>query len=88
MGLPQHNSESALYARKGSAVFVDTTDLKTCFAAPRTAYSEKPDVFYTMVRRVTAGRRLDMFGRRVIDGFASWGYEAPANASQPADVKL
>jgi N6-adenosine-specific RNA methylase IME4 len=77
MGLFQFDTEFALYGRKGGALFVETTDFRTCIQAPRGPHSAKPDAFYAMVRRVTAGRRLDMFSRRAIDGFEAWGYEAP-----------
>ena len=60
--------------------FVQTTGLTVFFQAPRGPHSAKPDYFYDTVRRITAGRRLDMFGRRAMDGFDSWGYEAPAHA--------
>ena len=63
VGLPQYNCEFALYARRGSPQFLDTTALPTCFTAPRREHSRKPDAFYDVVRRVTAGPRVDLFSR-------------------------
>lgn len=76
--LPYFNCEFAIYARKGSPKFKTTKDFKTCNQWLSTGHSRKPDEFYALLRRVTEGKRLDMFNRRKIEGFEGWGNEAAA----------
>jgi N6-adenosine-specific RNA methylase IME4 len=76
VGLPQYNCEFVLYARAGTPKFIDTKGFPLCFTGKRWEHSRKPDEFYVMIRNKTDGKRLDMFSRRKIEGFDSWGYEA------------
>lgn len=73
IGLPQYNCEFVVYARRGTPKFRSTRGFACGFCAPRGDHCRKPDEFYNVVRRVTAGPRLDMFSRERRAGFSQHG---------------
>lgn len=75
LGLPKYNCEFVLYARKGTPKFIDTKAFACCFNGTSWEHSRKPDEFYDTIRRVTDGRRIDMFSRESREGFEQFGDE-------------
>ena len=80
---PCFNSEFIVVGRKGSPQWQDIQRFSTGNFWERSHHSEKPEGFYDLLRRVTPGPRLDIFGRRRIAGFQSWGNDAPEGAALP-----
>jgi N6-adenosine-specific RNA methylase IME4 len=76
-GLPGYNSESVLYARRGSPRFdhIAGSGFVTCFDGVNQGHSRKPVEFYEIVRKVTEGRRIDIFSRSRHEGFEACGNE-------------
>ena len=78
----------ALFLRGSLSLYIQATDeieiqehfilaqIYTIEGAGHWLHAEKPKEFYDLVRRVTAGRKIDIFNRRKIEGFDTWGNEA------------
>ena len=80
---PSFNAEYLVVAGKGHPAWLETKAFSTANYWPRGGHSKKPEGFYDLLRRVTPGPRLDVFGRRRIAGFTSWGNEAPEGDPLP-----
>ena len=83
IGYPFYNTEWIVVGKRGKPEFLDTRQFRCANAREAHAHSEKPEEFYDLLRRVTPEPRLDIFGRRAIAGFHSWGNEAPEGDPPP-----
>lgn len=70
-----YNTELVVFARIGNLPLL-RNGLKLSFEAPSNGHSVKPDVFYERVLAASPEPRLEMFSRRLRDGFSGWGNEA------------
>ena len=79
LGGTRQTSEFCLFARRGSLAAEQIVP-RTWWEWPRGRHSVKPEAFYELVRSVTPGPRLEMFTRKVHDGFEPWGDQVDAAA--------
>jgi N6-adenosine-specific RNA methylase IME4 len=85
------NTEHFLVARKGSrhgspfgsgGRHVQATN-GTLWEWPRGRHSEKPGEFFALAERLSPGPRLELFSRKLRDGWDCWGNECPGEESRP-----
>jgi N6-adenosine-specific RNA methylase IME4 len=69
-----YSTEHCLFAHIGSLPLLKMGE-RLDFSAKVREHSRKPEEFYALVRKVSPGPRLDMFGREQREGFATWGNE-------------
>lgn len=74
--LPQYNAEFVILASKGNIKFPTTLGFFAVFEGERGGHSQKPEEFYEILRKVSPTPRIDIFNRRKIEGFDTFGYEA------------
>lgn len=70
-------TQHVLFGYRGKCTFPLGRYKPTHFDAVPRRHSEKPDEFYSLVRSISPGPRIELFARRAIDGFEAWGDEAP-----------
>jgi N6-adenosine-specific RNA methylase IME4 len=69
-------TEHVLFGIKGKAPIPVEMRERNWFAAPKKRHSQKPEVFYDIVERVSPGPHLELFARRNRMGWSAWGNEA------------
>jgi N6-adenosine-specific RNA methylase IME4 len=64
--------ETCLIGKRGKPVRKDK-GVPSVVVAPRETHSTKPDKFYAMVERLCDGPYVDLYGRRLRQGWTVWG---------------
>jgi N6-adenosine-specific RNA methylase IME4 len=72
-----NTTQHCLFGYYGKCHFPLARYKPTHFLATPRRHSAKPEEFYNLVRSISPGPRLDMFNRRVLEGFTGWGDESP-----------
>lgn len=66
--------ETCIIATRGKASgLVRAKNIRSVFAAPTGAHSQKPDVFYELIETMVDGPYAELFARRYRDGWTQWG---------------
>lgn len=79
----RHASELLLFGVRGRAK-VARHDALNFLCVPREEHSKKPDLFQMMIQDMSPSPYLEMFARRALPGWSSWGNQAPvANEVTP-----
>jgi N6-adenosine-specific RNA methylase IME4 len=65
-------SEFCLLCIKGKPQW-NLTNERDIIRVARKEHSRKPHEFYSMVKKLCPGKRIDIFGREKRDGFDGWG---------------
>ena len=68
-------TEHILFGVRGSLRLQTSEALPTGYLWPRTSHSTKPDEFYALVEKASPPSYLDIFARKLRDGWTSWGDE-------------
>lgn len=70
-------AEFLILATRGSNIVIqEGRHVRKVIHAPIGEHSEKPEQGYTVIRNMSPGPRIDLFGRSSREGFDSWGREA------------
>lgn len=80
------DTEHVLFGTRGKAPIPPALRVSNTFRAKRGRHSEKPDVFYGIVERVSPLARLEMFARRARPTWTAWGNQVGALDEAQGDL--
>lgn len=69
-------TEILIMSHVGKPRLMETQGLRAFITANRGRHSEKPEISYEFMERISAGPRLEMFSRKARSGWLRWGDEA------------
>lgn len=72
----RNQTEHVMFATRGKLPIPPDKRVKTIFQAPKKAHSQKPELFYDIVERVSPGPYLELFARRNRFNWDTWGNES------------
>jgi N6-adenosine-specific RNA methylase IME4 len=71
-----HRTQTLLFGYKEKCVFpLERYKPNVLFTTDPVKHSQKPDESYRLIESISPGPRLELFARRKIDGWDSWGNE-------------
>jgi N6-adenosine-specific RNA methylase IME4/ParB-like chromosome segregation protein Spo0J len=80
------NTEPCLLATRGNPQRL-AQDVHQIILAPVGRHSEKPEEARRRIERLLAGPYLELFARRSVDGWTTWGNEVPSDEGPPHSWK-
>lgn len=79
-----HNTcEFVIHGYKGKSGINYTKPIEVYFEAKRLRHSQKPDLFYSLLRERTREPRIDIFARKRHYGFDAYGNQVEQTIEQP-----
>jgi N6-adenosine-specific RNA methylase IME4 len=90
MGLGNYwrvSNEILLLGVRGGMPFLDRSQ-KNWLMANRTRHSSKPNEVRKIIEKVSPGPRLELFGRKIVDGWTVWGNQISREIFDAAEMQV
>jgi N6-adenosine-specific RNA methylase IME4 len=82
-----HVTQTILFGYFEKCYFDNARYLPNWFEAPARKHSQKPEISYDIIERVSSPARLELFARHPRLGWDVWGNEVESNISIPSPIR-